>query len=90
MMSSQDWYNNLSSSDKKKFDAVKKEEARIERAQEKLDRSWEDEITKRKRMGYDDPLGSMFDDHFSSQWNQQAEKLRKLRENNSERWDDFI
>jgi len=90
IMSSQDWYDNLSSAEKKKLNAIKREEARIERAQEKLDQSWESEITKRKRIGYDDPLGSMFDDHFSTQWNQQAAELRNLKENNSERWDDFI
>ena len=90
IMSSHDWYNNLSSAEKKKIDVIKREEDRIERAQEKLDESWENEITKRKRMGYDDPLGSMFDDNFSNQWNQKAEELNQRRENNTERWDDFI
>jgi len=89
-MNSQDWYNDLSSAEKKKLQAIEREEARIERAQEKLDESWGDEKKKRKRMGYDDPLGSMFDDNFASQWNQEASELRNQRADNVERWDDFI
>ncbi len=90
IMSSHDWYDGLSSSEKNNLNAIKREEARVENEQEKLDASWEKELVKRKRMGYDDPLGSMFDDNFSNQWNQKAAELNQRRENNTERWDDFI
>jgi len=90
IMSSQDWYNNLSSAEKKKIYALEKEETRIERAQERLDKSWENEKAKRKRMGDQYPVESMFDDYFATQWNQEAQELQERRENNLEKWNKFF
>jgi len=89
-MNSNDWYQGLSDSERKKLNAFEKEKMRIEKSQERLDDSWEKELKRRTRIGHSDPLGSMFEDGTSDQYNQQSQWLNDRRETNQGRIEDLI
>lgn len=71
-------------------DEFHREKERIDKEQKEMDESWEKELNRREKAGFFNPIGSMFEDGTSDQYNKKAQELMDRRENNKKKLEDLI